>query len=279
MSKIERALRKAEEERRLKEHAKTPAGAHGEEAVGASDSVEKPEEAGYEAEQTSEYFRKIAAKLKSYYDSVGPTDVVFTSAVSGEGKTTSAVNCAISLCRDFNLSVCLVDCDLRNPQISGYFEPNGSAGVIEALKDKAELDQVIRPTFIDGLSVVHTHKAETQTLPLLNTERFRKFVEELRNRFDFVILDSSPVLPVTDTVVISRYVSAMVLIVESGKTRRKHIEQILEQIEDKKIIGFIMNYKKHRVPEAYNYKKYYQYGPKRETPPKDKRFLRKPKST
>jgi capsular exopolysaccharide synthesis family protein len=279
MSKIERALRKAEEEKRLKEQAKTATPSLDEEAVNISDSGENLQEEGHEAEETSEYFRKIAARLKSYYDSVGPTDVVFTSAVSGEGKTTASVNCAISLCQDFNLSVCLVDCDLRNPQISAYFEPNGSAGIIEALKQEAELDHVVRPTSISGLSVVQAHKAERKTLPLLNSERFRRLVRDLKDRFDFVIFDSSPVLPVTDTVIISRYVSAIVLIVESEKTRRKHLEQILEQIDDKKIIGFIMNHKKHRIPDAYSYAKYYQYGPKGGASPKDKRFLRKQKST
>jgi succinoglycan biosynthesis transport protein ExoP len=262
MSKIERALRKAEEERRLKERARPPVDKRGEEAAAVFEGVKVPEKAGYHLEHASEHFRKITAKLKSFYDSVGPTDIVFTSGVSGEGKTTCAVNCAVSLCRDFNLAVCLVDCDLRNPTISDYFDPNGSPGVIEFLKGEFTLDSVIQGTDLKGLSVIQTLKPETITLPLLNTERFRRFVEELRKRFDIVIFDSSPVLPVTDTVVISKSVSAVVLIIEAGKTRRKHIEQVLEQMGDEKIIGFIMNYKEQRVPQAYGYGKYYsqKYG-------------------
>lgn len=220
----------------------------------------EPEKAGYEKERTSEHFRKIAAKLKSYYDSVGPVDVLFTSAVSGEGKTTSAVNCAVSLCRDFNLSVCLVDCDLHKPRISSYFESNGTSGIGDFLRGEAAMDSVLQPTNVKDLSIIKSIGAErAAALPLLSSDRFRRLVGDLRSRFDYVIFDSPPILPVTDSVIISRHVSAVVLIIESGKTRRKHIEQVLEQVDDKKVIGFIMNHNKAKIPSKYNYSKYYSY--------------------
>jgi len=225
--------------------------------VGEASKTDGPES---DRKQSSEHFRKIAAKLKAYYESVGPTDIVFTSAVAGEGKTTSAVNCAISLCQDFGLSVCLVDLDLRNPQISRRFDLNGSVGIVEALRGEAKVESAIIPTTIEGLSVVYASGVETHILPLLNSDRFRRFVAELRSRFDFVIFDSSPVLPVVDTVVLSKYVSAVVLVIESGKTRKKHIEQLFEQIERDKVIGFVMNFSKSRMPKTYNYSKYYNYG-------------------
>jgi receptor protein-tyrosine kinase len=263
MSKIERALRKAEEERRRKESL-TPVMDERHEDAGADAAVEATGETAQrhkEPERTSEHFRKIAAKLNSYYESVGPVAIVFTSAVSGEGKTTSAVNVAVSLCQDFNLSVCLVDCDLRKPKLSSHFGSNGRPGIIEALRGEVGLDSVIRPTTLEGLSAVHSRKPETETLPLLNSERFRKLVADLRVRFDFVIFDSSPVLPVVDTVMLLKHVSGMVLVIESGKTRKKHIEQVFEQVGRDKMIGFIMNYKKHKMPETYNYAKHYDYGP------------------
>ena len=258
MSKIERALRKAEEERRRKEIPRPVTDERHEDA--GADTADEAAQIYKEPEPTSEHFRKIAAKLNSYYESVGPVSIVFTSAVSGEGKTTTAISCAVSLCRDFNLSVCLVDCDLRKPKLSGYFELNGSPGIIEVLRGEAGLNSVIRPTAVEGLSVVHSRKAETQTLPLLNSERFRKLVADLCARFDFVIFDSSPVLPVVDTVVLSKHVSGMVLVIESGKTRKKHIEQVFEQVGRDKVIGFIMNYKKYKMPATYNYTKHYDYG-------------------
>jgi capsular exopolysaccharide synthesis family protein len=256
MSKIERALRKAEEERRLKEHAEPPI-----EETTADLPVDtgEPEKAGYEKERTSEHFRKIAAKLKSYYDSIGPVDVLFTSAVSGEGKTTSAVNCSVSLCLDFNLSVCLVDCDLHKPRISDYFESNGTTGIADFLRGDAAIDSVLQPTNVKDLSIIKSIGPEKSALPLLSSDRFRRLVGDLRGRFDYVIFDSSPVLPLTDAVIISRQVSAMVLIVESGKTRRKHIEQVLEQVDERKVIGFIMNHNKTKIPSTYNYSKYYSY--------------------
>lgn len=260
MSKIERALRKAEEEKRKKTLIEPSPDENPKNVIVTESGVTEAPEEEFTLTHLSEHFRKIAAKLKSYYESVGTTDVLFTSAVSGEGKTTNAVNCSISLCQDFNLSVCLVDCDLHNPRISKCFASNGTVGVIDVLKGNAEPDSVIQPTPVKGLSIVYSRRAGRQTLPLLNTDRFGKLVRELRARFDLVIFDSSPVLPVADTVVLSKHLSSIVLVIESGKTRRKHIEQVFEQIDRDKVIGFIMNYKNYRMPEAYNYAKYYDYS-------------------
>ncbi len=260
MSKIERALRKAEEEKRKKAATAPSLEEPPKDVIATEFGITESHQAKPERACLPEYFRKISAKLKACCDVIGATDVVFASAGSGEGKTTNAVNCAISLCQDFNLSVCLVDCDLRNPTISDYFKSNGSLTIIEHLKGEAEIDSVIGPTPIRGLSVVNSKRVGRMSLPLLNTERLRKFVRELRSRFDFVIFDSPPILPVADAAVLLKHVSATVLVIESGRTRRKQIEQIFEQVDRDKIVGFIMNYKRYRMPETYNYARDYDYG-------------------
>lgn len=257
MSKIERALRKAEEEKRRKDTAESGIEKPNMDlnlAVGAVSDIVMAEK---DEQHLSEHSRKIAAKLLFCCENSGTNDVVFVSAVSGEGKTTSAINCALSLCRDFNLSVCLVDCDLRNPKISSQFESNGTATIIEHLKGEAEIDSVIHPSPVRGLSIAYSRMTGGLALPLLNTARLEKLVQELRARFDFVIYDSAPILPVADTVVLSRAVSGIILIIEPGRTRRKDLEQVLEQIDREKIIGFIMNYKSRRMLDTYNYGDYY----------------------
>jgi len=239
MSKIERALRKAEEEKRTREAAEHSSDEKAEEALATPTGITRPRK----AQPGMEHFRKIAAKLKSWAESAGTSDVIIASAVSGEGKTTSAINCAISLCRDLSLTI------------------------VDVLKGEADIDAVVQPTSVKGLSVATSRRAGSLALPLLNTERLGRFVRELRSRFDFVIFDSPPILPVADTVALSKHVSGIVLVIESGKTRRRHLEQVFEQIDRDKVIGFIMNYKKHRMPETYNYTKYYDYGDGKETGP------------
>jgi capsular exopolysaccharide synthesis family protein len=265
MSKIERALRKAEEERRKREAAELSSGEDAKQPRAPSGEIPQ----SLEEQPGMEHFRKIAAKLVAWSESSGASDVIFVSAVSGEGKTTAAVNCAVSLCRDFNLSVCLVDGDLRKPQLSDYQKSNGSLTIVDILKGEAEIDSVIQPTSVKGLSLTASYRTGSLALPLLNSERLGRFVRELRSRFDFVIFDSSPILPVADTVALSKCVSALALVVESGKTRRKHLEQVFEQIDRDKVIGFIMNYKKHRMPETYSYMKYYDYGRETEQIPQN----------
>ena len=144
--------------------------------------------------------------------------------------------------------------------LSNHFKSNGAVTIIEHLKGEAEIDAVIHPSPVKGLSIAYSRMSGRLSLPLLNTHCLEKLVQELRARFDFVIYDSAPILPVADTVVLSRSISGLILIIEPGKTRKKQLEQVLEQIDRDKIIGFIMNYKKQKMPETYNYTDYYTYG-------------------
>jgi capsular exopolysaccharide synthesis family protein len=260
MSKIERALSKAENEKRKPASPPVDAGENGKRILATQDGITEFQELSQEHVRFSEHFRRTAARLKSYCEIAGAKDVVFSSAMSGEGKTTNSINCAISLCQDFNLSVCLVDCDLRNPRISSHFYSNGCPGMIDVLMGRAEIEAVLRPTLLKGLSIICSRRAGRLSLPLLNTERLSKFVSDMRNRFDFIIYDSSPILPVSDAIILCKHISALALVIEPGRTRRKHIEQIFEQVDKNKVIGFIMNYKNDKVPESYNYSKYYDYG-------------------
>ena len=260
MSKIERALRKAEEEKRNKAPVARPKRDDEKDVLITAEGLTEPHEMRPRLTHYSEHFRKIAARLKACCENIGANDVLFTSAVSGEGKTTNAVNCALSLCQDFNLSVCLVDCDLRNPRISSHFGSNASLGITDVLKGQAEIGSVIQPSSVNGLSIIYSHRTGRLSLPLLNTDRLGKIVHELRARFDFVIFDSPPILPLADAGVLSKSISAMVLVIESWRTRRKHIEQIFDQIDRDKVIGFIMNYKAYKMPGPYNYSHYYDYG-------------------
>jgi capsular exopolysaccharide synthesis family protein len=261
MSKIERALRKAEEDKQRKTSAAPP---HIEAPPPRPRSAPEMDnrEICAPVVALAESFRKIAARLKSCCETMNVNDVLFTSAISQEGKTTTAAYCALSLAQDFNLSVCLVDCDLRNPRLSEFFCSNNGQGIAAALKGKAEIATIIQPTTVPNLSLVHSQRAGRFSLPLLNSERLGSIVYELRSRFDFVLFDAPPILPVADAVVLSKKVSAIALVIEPGRTRRKHLEQILEQVEKTKIVGFIMNYKRYRVPQTYQYEKYYSYEAK-----------------
>lgn len=264
MSKIERALRKAEEERRARLSATPPPPEHMEQMLPPVVQLEKnasPPPIG----KVAESFRKIAARIKLCCETMGVRDVLFTSAISEEGKTTAAANCAISLSQDFNLSVCLVDCDLRNPQLAVFFGSVEGPGLVNVLKGETSVVAAIQPTAVPNLSVVHCQRIGRSALRLLNSDRLGVLVSELRSRFDFVIFDSPPILPVADAVVLAKKVSAMVLLIEPGRTRRKHVEQILEQVDRNRIAGFIMNYKQYRVPQTYNYSKYYNYDGNWET--------------
>ena len=136
--------------------------------------------------------------------------ILITSAAAGEGKTTLATQLAMSLARNMRSTV-LVDFDLRRPSLDGIFGLPPEPGVCEALRGQDAVAGMIHATTTEHLSVVTAGRWDRQVLAALSSGATGTLLEQLRAKFDFVILDSSPILPVADTRLVSQYVDAVVL--------------------------------------------------------------------
>jgi capsular exopolysaccharide synthesis family protein len=180
-----------------------------------------------------------------------------TSALPSEGKTTVACALAIVLAQS-GLRVLLVDTDLRRPRLHRSFRMPNDVGVSLACTGQVALDECVRETDIPCLSVLTSGPIPPNPAEMLHSDRFAEIVTQLRGKFDRIIFDSPPVLPVTDAAVLARLLDGVVLVARGFKTDRNAVGIALRQLLDVNthIVGVIIN----AVDLARrDYKGYYYY--------------------
>jgi capsular exopolysaccharide synthesis family protein len=155
--------------------------------------------------------------------------VLVTSAVGGEGKTTLSSHLAISLARAGRRTV-LVDGDLRSPAAHRVFELPSAPGLAEALRGEVDPEDVARPTLVDGLWLVPAGVGDEAALQALGTEAVRGLFDRLRARYDFVVVDTAPALPVADTLLLSPHVDGVLLTILGDVSRAPRVYAAYERL-------------------------------------------------
>ncbi len=202
--------------------------------------------------------------------------VMIASAQPGEGKTTLSCHLATSLARAGRSSL-LVDCDLRRPGIHKVYDLPVSPGLCEVLRGEAQLDSVIQATGTDGLSVIPAGRVSQSTLKKLAQGEDQAVFDELKKRFDFVTVDSSPVLPVNDSLLIAQHVDAVVLAIRRDVSRHSKVDATCRRLSmlgipllGAVVIGLDDGSYDFRYPTAFGYQYGYptQYGNYGSPPPR-----------
>ncbi len=186
--------------------------------------------------------------------------LVVTSAGPGEGKTTTAANLAIVMAQA-GKQVILVDSDLRRPTVGRLFDLNGDAGLSALLLRNGPLEETdLRPTPIENLRVIPAGTPPPNPAELLASARMTELLHELTSQAEVVILDSPPVLAVTDASVLASKADGAVLIVDVGATRREVGLRAREALEKAgaKVLGAVLN--KQHTGGRGGYYYYYYYG-------------------
>jgi succinoglycan biosynthesis transport protein ExoP len=209
-----------------------------------------------------ESYRKIRNHLMKGDEKPVKTLLV-TSAGPGEGKSTTVANLGISAaCQDKNVLV--VDFDLRRPSLHRYFDIANDAGLADFLQGKLSLDEVIRATEIAGLSVMPSGPPFPDPGRLIESDETSRLVSDLRSRFDVVILDSAPVLVKSDALVLARYVDDSIVVLESEKTTRRAVHELMGVLGKAHIraSGFVLNrFSVQKGKHLYHHQYYGRYGP------------------
>lgn len=182
--------------------------------------------------------------------------IVVTSSIHSEGKTISSLNLAISMAKDLNKKkILLIDADMRRGKIARYLGIKDTPGLSGLLEDAEKADDAFINIGIDNLTVLPAGKYPENPAELLGSMKFRNLLSLLRERYDFVIIDSPPVIPVTDAGVIGNETDGVFMVIQAGRTQRgviKHAESLLKQAEAK-LLGFILSNVQYHVP-AYIYR-------------------------
>jgi len=202
--------------------------------------------------------RRIAQKVKRRAALRDIRSIVVTSALRGEGKTTTACNVAIALTRlDRSESVVLVDLDLRRPSVAKSLGLHPVHTVNEVLSRRASLDEALLVTDVPGLSVLATERGTSSPEPLLASQNLRSLIEQLERRFSRVIIDSPPSLVVADASSVIDAADAYIFVAKAGSTPTRSIQGALEHLPREKVLGCVLN---HAHDARATPTEYYTYG-------------------
>jgi capsular exopolysaccharide synthesis family protein len=184
----------------------------------------------------------------------GARAFLVTSSSSGEGKSTVAANLAAALA-ETSASVLLVDADLRRPSMASVLHLEGVAGLTTVLLGQAALADVVQEWGRGGLHVLTSGRIPPNPVELLGSPAMAKFVDEVRSEYDYVVVDTAPLLPVADAAVLSRLVDGVMLVVNAGVTRRDQLAQSLRHLDqlEAPVMGIVLN-AVERDEEAYSYR-------------------------
>ena len=191
--------------------------------------------------------------------------VVITSSLQSEGKSMTAVNLAISYAMT-DCKVLLIDCDMRRPKLARLLHLGNKIGMSNLLMDPSLLDQAILHTETEGLDVILSGNIPPNPSELLGSSRMQTLLEAMKQRYDYIFIDSPPINMVTDAVVLAPSSDGVLFLVRANQSERGAVRRALDQLEyaKAKVLGFVLNgLERERSYYGYGkrrYKRYFSYG-------------------
>ncbi len=190
----------------------------------------------------SEAYRRVRSML-SFNGNGRPKSVVqITSPHRGDGASTVAANLAVSIAQA-GRRVVVVDADLRRPSLHEVFGVSREVGMMSVLTGLADLPEAVQSTNVDNLSVLPCETATSDSGELLGSDNFKRLLERLRSQFDFVLIDTPPVLGPSDACTVAHHVDVVVLTLQNTKNARPAAEQAVQTLTDQQapLIGVVVN--------------------------------------
>jgi succinoglycan biosynthesis transport protein ExoP len=206
-------------------------------APSRDDAVALPADGG---SPFSEEYRTLRARIQSLRRTRDLRTIVVSSTWPGEGKTTTAVNLALSFGLERENSVCLLDADLRTPRVQKAF-PAGPVGLAEVLEGDAKLEEALVAVPDTRLMVLPVKALPSAPSELLSARVMTDLLAELCARFQTIIVDAPPVLGLPDTVTLVDLCDAALFVVGAGRAPREEVESALARLDANKLIGVVLN--------------------------------------
>jgi succinoglycan biosynthesis transport protein ExoP len=188
--------------------------------------------------------------------------VLITSAVSGEGKSTLSSHLAVSLARAGRRTL-LIDADMRRPSQHRLFELPLEPGLGAVLREELPAADAIRPTFVDGLDVIPAGRGDESAIEALGCDKLRRTLDDLKGQYDFVLVDSTPLLAVVDAPLIAQHVDGVLFSVMCGVSHLNALYESYQELEQLgvRILGAVLS------GAADSGRRYYGYPPYGYPPP------------
>jgi len=196
-----------------------------------------------DADPAAEAYKVLRTHVLQRMRTNGWKTLAVTSPSEGNGKTITAINLAISLARDVNQTILLVDLDLRRPTLGRYFTEQHTLGISDYLTEGAELSDILINPGIERLVLLPGNHSFTQSSEMLSSPRMVQLVQELKSRYAdrLTLFDMPPVLAGDDVIAFLPYLDAVMLVVEDGKTTKDDLYRAYELLGEKNILGTVLN--------------------------------------
>jgi capsular exopolysaccharide synthesis family protein len=276
MSRVYRALEKAEEEKKKAEKERSPLKVFEEKMVhrGIETTPEKKPESvkGLELPQkeetpfelislnsfATEEFRKLKTQVFHRLPNP-PHSILITSAAPGEGKTTVAIHLAMAISLEIHKKAILIDSDLRKPGI--YFDGlKNSKGLSDYLSNQVPLSSVLMESGTENLQVILSGPSSSKSTELIGSKRMGELLTSLKGSGDstYIIIDSSPIISTSEPALLSKLVDGIILVILADRTPRETVQRAIKSIDSQKILGIVLNQVDLKGSSYYS-KYYYKY--------------------
>ena len=205
----------------------------------------------------AESFRRLRTNLQFIDVADHPKTIVITSSLPGEGKSTTSINLAITLA-DAGARVVLVDADLRRPSVAEYLGIEGSVGLTTVLIGRAALLDVVQPWGNGQLHVLPSGQVPPNPSELLGSRAMVTLLDTLTQLYDLVLIDTPPLLPVTDAAILSKLTGGALVVVGAGKLQRQQLVEAMGALETvgARVLGVVLNRLAKTPSDSYTYYDY-----------------------
>lgn len=206
----------------------------------------------------SEQFRMIRSNIMFSGVDHEIKKLVITSAAPSAGKSTTAANIAVAYAQA-GKKVLLIDGDLRKPTVHYTFEIKNVFGLSNLITDQIGIDKAVQNTQVDNLSILASGPIPPNPSELLGSKRFKELIESFEQYFDMIIIDTPPVLAVTDAVIMSTIADGTILVTNVETNNKQHLIKAKEVLQksDANILGIVLNNVEKSSKDDYYYYEYY----------------------
>lgn len=217
----------------------------------AHNDLKNPATEAYRVIRTSIQFAQAGKELKT---------LAVTSCTPNEGKSITVANLAVVLTQA-GKSVLLLDCDMRNPTVHKNFNLSNKVGLSSCISMGTALSDAVQKTSIEGLYALTGGVIPPNPSELLGSEQMKNVLQRAKEQYDYVLIDTPPVMPVTDALIVSRFVDGMILVIASAEVKVEMARDVKNQLVNAgaNILGVVLN-KVRSEHHGYGY--YYYYGSK-----------------
>jgi len=207
--------------------------------------------------EIAEQYRILRTNIQAINSKNPVKAITITSSMHKEGKTITAINLAISMANDLNKKrILLIDADLRRAKVNEYLGFNSEVGLSNLICDGSNIEDALFNIGIDNLTILPSGKIPSNPAELLGSVKMINLIHLLKSKYDYIIIDTPPVIPLTDAGLLGAQTDGVILVIQASRTQKgavEHAQGLLKQAQAK-ILGYILTNIEYNMPRyIYRY--------------------------